>query len=242
MMTRGRRGRRPPLTAPDQFRPSSLTRANAAWSSPEYQSRVSMTSATAIPRSTVNWWTTAWGVASSSGRKFGSAAMPGAGCNTGATPCFRGIPRGATTRAGSNERKRVQHSPQIRDAVGNASLCRAGGDATPAGAAIEIGATRELALALRAAGVAQLGVMRAAGPGGGFLGVAGAAVPNTFSKRHGRSFRWVYGHDRCWRETGCKRYAARSARHGARLRRETRRARYFLALSGWKFFRRRLAP
>src|SRR5919108_372797 len=50
---------RPPTSCRiGQFWPSSLTRASAACRSPEYQSQVSITSATAMPRSTVNWWTT----------------------------------------------------------------------------------------------------------------------------------------------------------------------------------------
>src|SRR5207247_11462955 len=61
---------------------------------------------------------------------------------------------------------------------------RAHGGAARAALAIELQSIAQRPLARGAARVAQLEMVRPAGTGGLLLGVAGAAVPNTFSEGH----------------------------------------------------------
>src|SRR5213594_4255023 len=151
------------------------TRASAACSSPEYQSCVSITSATAMPRSTVKVWnglprgrflgrrglgrhTRLWGNADATRRSTKFHAGLGRG---GATACRK--PGTRLMRWGSG---------------------RAHGGAARAALAIELQSIAQRPLAPGAARVAQLEMVRPAGAGGLLLGVAGAAVPNTFSEGH----------------------------------------------------------
>jgi hypothetical protein len=65
---------------------------------------------------------------------------------------------------------------------------RARGAAAGASPAFDLEAVPQRALARRAAGLANLLVMCAAGAGRLLLGVAGASVPDTLSERHAGSF------------------------------------------------------
>ena len=101
----------PASLAPDQLLPSRRTRACAAWMSPRYQSLVSITTATAMPRSTVNWWTTGGGAA-----PLGSGSgsdMVALDCNAGATAaaarpraCVRRLARWRSDDSGENRSPR----------------------------------------------------------------------------------------------------------------------------------------
>ena len=135
-------------------------RVSAACNNPRYQLRVSITTATDIPRCTVKECTTG-SRASSRGR--GSSGM----LMVSATAVPR--PVSATRIAGS---ERVSGGP-----LGRAATTRA---------RVELGATGELRLALPAASISQHHVMRTTGPGGLLLGVTGAAVPDALSERRHR--------------------------------------------------------
>src|SRR5262249_54699908 len=81
---------------------------------------------------------------------------------------------------------------------------RAPDGATRAALAVELDAVAQRPLTTRAARVTKLDMMGPARAGRLFLGVAGAAIPSTFSESHPRSSR--KDARRCSRP-GCKRYA-----------------------------------
>src|SRR5437867_5846423 len=151
------------------------THASAACSSPEYQSCVSITSATAMPRSTVKVWNGLPAGVFSDGA--GSVAIRVSGGNADATrrstKFHAGLGRGGATAC------RKPGTRLMRWGSG-----RAHGGAARAALAIELQSIAQRPLAPGAARVAQLEMVRPAGAGGLLLGVAGAAVPNTFSEGH----------------------------------------------------------
>ena len=137
-------------------------RVAAACNSPWYQLRVSITTATAMPRCTVKEWITSSGTSSRAGGSSGMRVIS-------ATPMPRLMG--------------VTWVTEIERSSGG-SL----GRAASARARVKLGTARELRLALLTAGGAQDHVMRAAGTGGFLLGVAGATVPDALSeRRHGLS-------------------------------------------------------
>src|SRR3989442_726793 len=151
------------------------TRASAACSSPEYQSRVSITSATAMPRSTVKVWN-----GLPCGRFLGRRGLGRHTRLWGQRRChawIHEIPCATRPR----RRNRVQEAWNSTDAFGSG---RAHGGAAHAALAIELQSIAQGPLAPGAARVAQLEMVRPAGAGGLLLGVAGAAAPNTIFPRH----------------------------------------------------------
>src|SRR6267143_3570345 len=84
-------------------------------------------------------------------------------------------------RATPSRRNRVQEAWNSTDGFGSG---RAHDGAARAALAIELQSIAQRPLAPGAAHVAQLEMVRPAGAGGLLLGVAGAAVPNTFPEGH----------------------------------------------------------
>ena len=93
--------------------------------------------------------------------------------------------RGFSSRRSRPRRNVVQDDRKQMILTVSRRACRA---AAGASAALDLEAVPQRALACRAAGLANLLVMCAAGAGRLFLGVAGAAVPDTLSERHAGSF------------------------------------------------------
>src|SRR3989442_9670346 len=106
--------------------------------------------------------------------------MPVSGCNADATRRYVKFHAGPG-RVTPLRRNRVQEAWNSTDAFGSG---RAHDGAARAALAIELQPIAQRPLAPGAARVAQLEMVRPAGAGGFLLGVAGAAVPNTFSEGH----------------------------------------------------------
>jgi hypothetical protein len=107
------------------------------------------------------------------------------GCNAGATG--QTVIYADFRRIASRSRRNSVQDARKRMIVTVSSGAR--GDAAWTATTLDLETVAQRSLAGRAAGFTNLLVVASAGAGGLLLGVAGATVPNAFSKRHADSFR-----------------------------------------------------